>query len=199
MRSSAGSTPAVLADHDLGIRSGAYEAGALHKAPRLPSVAENRISHGGILAPGGGVLKHGENGRGIKSRWYPHTLSKRILNIKTVREKVTFVNGDSIETIEEYAHQKAAVFFIDPPYTAGRNGKRAGTRLYNHNELDHEELFAQTAKIQGDFLMTYDNADEVIQMAMRHGFATTTISMKNTHHATMQELMIGRDLSSFSS
>ena len=31
------------------------------------------------------------------------------------------------------------VFFIDPPYTAG--GKRAGARLYAHNELDHALLF----------------------------------------------------------
>jgi DNA adenine methylase len=140
-------------------------------------------------------LKYGENGKGIKSRWYAQTLYKRIQNIKHVRDKITFIQDDGIETIKKYAVQESAVFFIDPPYTAGKNGKRAGTRLYTHNELDHEELFAQAENITGDFLMTYDNADEVIQMAKRHGFAERTISMMNTHHATMQELVIGRDLS----
>jgi DNA adenine methylase len=34
---------------------------------------------------------------------------------------------------------KDAVFFIDSPYTAG--GKRAGSRLYTHFEVDHEKTF----------------------------------------------------------
>ncbi|MGB0065016.1 MAG: hypothetical protein WBP85_11275 [Terracidiphilus sp.] len=42
--------------------------------------------------------------------------------------------------------------------------------------------------------MTYDNDDEVIQMAARHGFSTRLISMMNTHHTTMRELVIGRNL-----
>jgi hypothetical protein len=74
------------------------------------------------------------------------------------------------------------------------NGKRAGTRLYTHNDLDHEELFIQAKNIKGELLMTYDNAEEVIQMAIRHGFMQKAISMMNTHHATMQELIIGHDL-----
>jgi DNA adenine methylase len=157
------------------------------------TILRNRTLHGGILAPGSGVLKYGENGKGIKSRWYAETLRKRIQNIKMVREKITFIQGDGTEAIKTYAARKTAVFFIDPPYTAA--GKRAGMRLYTHNELDHEELFRQSEKIGGDFLMTYDAANEVVQMARQHGFHTTTVGMMNTHHATMRELLIGRDLS----
>ncbi len=87
------------------------------------------------------------------------------------------------------------MLFIDPQYTAGKNGKRAGTRLYTHFELDHDRLFTRVEKAKGDFMMTYDNAEEVSQLAKRHGFKCKTISMMNTHHATMQELLIGRDLS----
>ena len=43
--------------------------------------------------------------------------------------------------------------------------------------------------------MTYDNADEVVHLAKKHGFETRCIPMKNTHHAAMTELVIGRDLS----
>jgi len=157
------------------------------------TILRNRTLHGGILAPGSGVLKYGENGRGVKSRWYAETLRKRIQNLKFVRQRITFVQGDGIETIKKYAARKTAVFFIDPPYTAA--GKRAGTRLYTHNELDHEELFKQSERIKGDLLMTYDTADDVARMAHRHGFQTRTVGMMNTHHATMRELLIGRNFS----
>lgn len=43
--------------------------------------------------------------------------------------------------------------------------------------------------------MTYDNADEVRVMARKHGFQMRLIPMTNTHHATMEELVIGKDLS----
>ena len=135
-----------------------------------------------------------ENGKGVKSRWYAQTLAKRIRNIQSIREKVTFIQGDGIAIIEKYAPQKTAAFFIDPPYTAGKLGKRAGKRLYTHNELDHEELFRQSAKVRGEVLMTYDNAEEVLQLATNHGFSTRLISMMNTHHATMRELIIGHNL-----
>jgi DNA adenine methylase len=163
-----------------------------HRA--FQTLLRNRTNHGGILAPGSGVLKHGENGKGIRSRWYAETLAKRVRNIQYVRDKVTFIEGDGFEVIRKYAEDKTAAFFVDPPYTAGHNGKRAGTRLYTHNELDHEELFANAGKIAGDLLMTYDNADEVIQLAARNGLSTQKISMKNTHHTTMKELLIGHDL-----
>ena len=42
--------------------------------------------------------------------------------------------------------------------------------------------------------MTYDNADGVKELAARYGFDTEIIAMKNTHHAKMTELLIGRDL-----
>ena len=157
------------------------------------TILRNRTLHGGILAPGSGLLKYGENGKGIRSRWYPETLRKRIKNIEFVRSKITFTEGDGIETIRKHAPRKSAVFFIDPPYTAA--GKRAGTRLYSHSELDHERLFRESERIQGDFLMTYDTAQGVVEMAKAHEFEVDTVSMKNTHHSTMQELLIGRNLS----
>ena len=48
---------------------------------------------------------------------------------------------------------------------------------------------------KGDFLMTYDNAEEVKKMARDHGFQMRLIPMTNTHHAAMEELVIGKDLS----
>jgi len=156
------------------------------------TILRNRINHGGILAPGSGFIKNGENGKGIKSRWYPATLNKRITDIDQIKEKITFIEGDALPILQKNAEKANAVFFIDPPYTAA--GKKAGTRLYSVNELDHEELFRITETLSGDFLMTYDNADGVRKLAERHGFDTEIVPMKNTHNAKMTELLIGRNL-----
>lgn len=156
------------------------------------TMLKNRTYHGGILAAGSGILKYGENGKGIRSRWYPETLERRILAIAAIRERFSFIQGDGIEVMRQYASQPDAVFFIDPPYTAA--GKKAGRRLYTHNQLDHEELFRVTASLAGDFLMTYDNAEGVKELAERHGFDTELVPMQNTHLTKMTELLIGRNL-----
>lgn len=156
------------------------------------TILRNRVNHGGILAPGSGMTKYGENGKGINSRWYPETLYKRIMNIVSVKERIHFIHGDGIDVIRRNANRNDVVFFIDPPYTAA--GKKAGRRLYKYNELDHEGLFDIVDKLKGDFLMTYDNADGVEYLAHKHNFDTQAIAMKNTHHAEMNELLIGRNL-----
>ncbi len=156
------------------------------------TIIKNRTHHGGILAPGSSPLKQGENGKGIRSRWYAETLKKRILDIASIRSHITFIEGDGVEVIKQNANRADAVFFIDPPYTIA--GKKAGRRLYRHFELDHEELFDVISNVTGDFLMTYDDADEVRKLAERHGLNTELVAMKNTHHAEMTELLIARNL-----
>ena len=156
------------------------------------TILKNRTAHGGILADGAGIIKNGENGKGIHSRWYPATIAKRISAIDSVASKIEFAQADAFDILEKYKNDKNAVFFIDPPYTAG--GKRAGSRLYNHYQIDHHRLFALCQRLKGDFLMTYDNADEVRILAQKHGFETKAIPMKNTHHAELNELLIGKNL-----
>lgn len=159
----------------------------------LKTIIQNRISHGGILADGAGFLKNGENGKGILSRWYPETLKRRILDISKIRKRIKFTRGDGFQAIKKYLYNPDVVFFIDPPYTASK--KKAGTRLYKYHDLNHEKLFELMSKINGDFLMTYDDADEVRSLALKHRFETRLVAMNNTHHATMSELLIGHDLS----
>lgn len=156
------------------------------------TILKNRTLHGGILADGSGFVKTGENGKGIASRWYPSTLAKRLEHLNQIRDRIDFRSKDGLLVLEEYSAIPDAVFFIDPPYTAG--GKRAGKRLYRHNELDHERLFALCETLKGDFLLTYDNAAEVRELARRHGFQMRLIPMSNTHHATIEELVVGRNL-----
>lgn len=157
------------------------------------TILKNRTLHGGILAEGARFIKYGENGKGIRSRWYPGTLAKRLVNLNHVVSRIDFRCDDGLKVMMEFSAIQEAVYFIDPPYTAG--GKKAGKRLYKHYDLDHECLFTVCESLKGDFLMTYDHAEEVKEMARRHGFQMRLIPMTNTHHTTMKELVIGRDLS----
>ena len=45
------------------------------------TLALNRVRRGGILAPGASLSRSGENGKGLRSRWYPDTLVRRLAAI----------------------------------------------------------------------------------------------------------------------
>ena len=148
------------------------------------TVLKNRIFHGGILAKGSGLIKSGENGKGIASRWYPKTLRDRILAISHVSQKITFAKGDAFKVIERNLNNTSAYFFIDPPYTI------AGRRLYSHFEIDHVRLFDLTSQLEGKFMLTYDDTSEIRELADKFGLQYRTIRMKTTHHLEKRELII---------
>lgn len=148
----------------------------------------NRVSRGGIMAKGASVMKQGENGQGISSRWYADTLAARIRTIGNYAAHLDFFEGDGMNLVELCKDRESAAFFIDPPYTAA--GKRAGRRLYRYNEINHENLFERMSTVRGVFMMTYDENPDVIEMARRQGFHLAKVPMKNTHHAVMYELLI---------
>jgi DNA adenine methylase len=152
------------------------------------TILRNRVQRGGIMAAGAGLVKTGENGRGLSSRWYPETLARRIREINHLKDRFTFVGGDGFALLEEQKADNDAVFFIDPPYTV------AARRLYTEWQIDHRRLFSAMQACKGDFLMTYDNTPEIKALASEFDFQSQPVAMKNTHHARMTELLIGRDL-----
>ena len=167
------------------LRAGAPEL----RERAFQTILRNRVQRGGILADGAGLIKTGESGRGLNSRWYPETLARRIREINQQKDRMTFVESDGFALIEEHKADAEAVFYIDPPYT------QAARRLYKVWQIDHARLFKAMSACKGDFLMSYDNTVEIAQLAKQYGFETRAIAMKNTHHAKMTELLIGRDLS----
>ena len=148
------------------------------------TIVRNRTYHGGILAKGAGLIKTGESGKGLSSRWYPSTIAKRIVEANEMRDKITFIHGDAFTIINEHLDDEGAFFFIDPPYTV------AGRRLYNHFDVDHIRIFELASQMRGHFLLTYDDAEEVREWAERFGLAYQRIPMQTTHLITKEELII---------
>ena len=153
----------------------------------------NRTRNSGILAPGASLIRNGENGKGIQSRWYPDTLAARIDAIQKYSDRIAFCEADSMQLLEPLLHgwgRKGAVF-LDPPYTAG--GKRAGTRLYAHNDIDHSRLFEILANRSSHFLMTYDCSPEIVELVHYHRFSAVSVQVKTAHHNHVPELIITRE------
>lgn len=148
------------------------------------TILKNRIFHGGIITKGSGLIKNGENGKGIKSRWYPKTLRDRIMAVGHVRNKMQFVTGDAFDELEKVKNEKDTYSFIDPPYTV------AGKRLYTHFDINHDTLFALTAQLKGKFMLTYDDTDEIRVLAEKYNLDFRTIPMKTTHHIQKNEIII---------
>jgi DNA adenine methylase len=106
-----------------------------------------------------------------------------------VKDKLRVIHGDAFEVCTANEQRTDVVYFIDPPYV------KAGQRLYRHSEIDHHALFEHAARLRGDFLMTYDDHPEILELAVQFGFEVRFVLMKTTHHDKKLELLIGRDLS----
>jgi len=150
----------------------------------------NRTRRGGILEPGAAFIKNGENGKGLASRWYPKTISNRIEAISRYADRIRFEEGDGMDKLEKSlgTDDRSIAVFVDPPYTAG--GKRAGRRLYAYHAVDHEKLFGMLYDSAAEFLMTYDEAPEIVDLIGKHGFHAERVLMKNGHHKKISELVI---------
>ncbi len=152
----------------------------------------NRTRRGGVLAPGASWVRQGENGGGLCSRWYPDTLARRLRDIAHHADQLLFYEGDGVGILNTFADYPGSRFFVDPPYTAA-GGKRAGSRLYKHNTVDHARIFQALAQSRADFLMTYDYSSQVVDLIRKHHFHGVVVDMKNGHHARISELVITRD------
>lgn len=154
------------------------------KEQAFSTILKNRIFHGGIITKGAGMIKNGEKGKGIKSRWYPKTLHDRINAIGLVKKKIKFITGDAFKELEKIKNDKDTFSFIDPPYTM------AGKRLYTHFEIEHDLLFSLASELKGKFMLTYDDTEEIRALANKYHLDFRTIPMKTTHHIKKNEIII---------
>ena len=151
-------------------------------------IVQNRISRGGITTSGSGWLKYGENDKGLKSRWYPDTLSDRIERINRFNESIEFIHGDAFELWPEYLDRSEVASFVDPPYPV------KSERLYKHNEVNHEKVFRLFDKSVGSSIMTYGKSDMAIKLVNNFDLEYVNIVVSNTHNKKTEEMIIGKGL-----
>lgn len=152
-------------------------------------ILKNRLSRGGISAPGSGLLEKGENGRGISSRWYPQTLVRRIQQIHKASSRILFLEGDGLSYIDRWANDEDKVYFIDPPYP------EAGRRLYRHFDVQPETVFRLVSNIKSKFVVTYNDSSEIHELAKAYDLEIRRILMRTAHHEKKFELLISNDFS----
>lgn len=148
----------------------------------------NRIARAGIMAPGAGWLKNGEDGKGIGSRWYPTTLAKRVESTNNLRHKITFIKGDGVKVLEEFANKSNTAAFVDPPYVA--KGRGTGLRLYKHCDVDCEKLFGIVTKFRGPMVITYHRSAVVRRLADAAGIERHTVTVQTGHTRSKRELIM---------
>lgn len=154
------------------------------------TLVRNRFSRSGLLCGGAGIVRVGERGVGIASRWYPETLVTRIRFIHSLKNRISFTQGCGLQEI--LSDRSNSLLFIDPPYTA--TTKSVGRRLYRHSQIDHQRLFELLGDRERDFLMTHENSRVIRALAKFASLDAMTLPMPSAQNQMGSELLIGRNL-----
>ncbi len=125
----------------------------------------NRCSYSGIQKAGCLGGKSGTNDA-LLARYNPKHLIKRIQRISELKDRITVLNQDYVECIENYYWDDKTTLFIDPPYYD------KGKALYDHyfTEQDHRTLSELLTNLTlefpdaADVLITYDAADFIADL-----------------------------------
>jgi DNA adenine methylase len=117
----------------------------------------NRLAYSGIYKanPLGGRSGCQKD---LLSRWNPDDLCRRIRLIHAMSDRITVLNMDACELIEEYYWRNHTTIFLDPPYI--KQGKQLYRCYYNRD--DHMELSQLLDSLfhgmpGADLILIYDN------------------------------------------
>lgn len=160
----------------------------------LRALVLNRVRHGGVMTRGASVMRSGEGGKGLTSRWYPATLSSRLGEVRELASQGTILlrDGTGEDLIREYSGHGDpgdVAAFLDPPYMA-TDGTSSGRRLYDHSDVDHAALFFLVQEAGADVLMTYEWSERAVEMAWDHGMYVAFCEMRGNKNTPKRELVI---------
>lgn len=150
------------------------------------TLVQNRCGYGGRL--GSGLLRHGDDGRGVASRWNGESLYAMLRQIRALSGRIHFVVGDGVRRGLQAYNDSENVGFVDPPYSIGPDGP--ARQLYEHHQLDHAMLFAVLATWRGNWIATYPDTPEARALAKAHRLAYRRMPMRTTAHKTKIELIL---------
>jgi DNA adenine methylase len=150
------------------------------------TLVQNRCGYGGRL--GSGLLRRGDGGRGIASRWNGQDLYAMLRQIRALSGRIRFIEGDGVRKgLRAYDDSESSAF-VDPPYSLGPDGP--ARHLYEHHRLDHQKLLAVLASWRGRWIATYPDTREARTLANTHGLSYRRMPMRTAAHKTKIELIL---------
>ena len=119
----------------------------------------NRTNFSGIIKarPIGGLKQKGNYL--IDSRFNKQEIIKRLRHVYELRDNIKIYNKDAIEFLDDINNlcSKNVFIFLDPPYF--KKGPRLYTNFYI--EQDHIDLAKQINNLKQNWVVTYDNVEEI--------------------------------------
>lgn len=119
----------------------------------------NRVNRSGIIKAGviGGINQDGNYK--MDCRFNKKDLVEKIQEIYKYKDKIKFYNLDVLDFFKRIKNKDNFIFF-DPPYY--NKGKDLYVNFYKHD--DHLNLANKISKLRNDWIVTYDNTDEIKNM-----------------------------------
>lgn len=148
----------------------------------------NRVNRSGIIKGGviGGIKQDGS--WKMDARFNRETLVKRILQVVSKKDCIHIYNEDIVSFIKNILpeYESNAFVYFDPPYFL------KGKQLYDsYFSIEDHKRFADAVKgITCDFIITYDNASEIIELYNDYNIKEFSLNYSVTTAKKGRELMI---------
>jgi len=145
----------------------------------------NRVNRSGIIKAGviGGVNQTGNYK--MDCRFNKNELVKKIQEIGLYKDNIKFYNLDAVEFLKRIKKKNTFIFF-DPPYY--KKGKDLYVNFYTH--IDHEKLSNKISSLKNDWIVTYDNTNEIKRMYSNYRQIEFGISYTLERKRKAKEIMI---------
>ena len=145
----------------------------------------NRVNRSGIIKAGviGGLDQTGNYK--MDCRFNKKTLIEKIKEIGKYKDKIKFYNLDAIKFLDRIKKKNTFIFF-DPPYY--KKGKELYTNFYGAE--DHKELANKIFSLRNDWIVTYDNVQEIKELYQNYRQNEFDISYTLANKRKAKEVMI---------
>lgn len=106
-----------------------------------------------------------------------------LYQIRALASRISFIEGCALDALQTYNCPDYGAF-ADPPYV------EKGRLQYREHELDHKWLFELLEAWRGRWLLTYDDCQQVRELAGAHGMVCEQVSMLDAKHRSRVELVV---------
>ena len=149
----------------------------------------NRVNRSGIINAGviGGINQDGSYK--MDCRFNKIKLIERIKEIAKYKKKIELYNLDATVFIEKIKNKKSLFIFFDPPYF--NKGHELYTNFYN--KTDHEKLANFISTVNKNWIITYDNANEIREIYSRYQIKEFDINYSIEKKIKTKEILIAKN------